>query len=353
MVGTLIAAALVWRHNDPIRVPLLPAFGLWIAAGLASLPMAIDPLYSLVAFKGDVLYSILVFAAFFVLTADLAAFALLRRACTASLLVTSLVAAGSALYYGEWGTGAHNALGLYGTFVITTLPLLITTLFPGTLRGGHGERMLTWMAIAAAIYGAFLSQSRSLWGVLAAIGAAALLYAAHRHRQHRRLLLAALVMVIVGALGAAAVVSQQRKTQLTALHDRDRIYAVALDQVARRPLTGAGFGREANREVYKQAFPNMALRHAHNLFLSYAEQMGVGGLLALAALFGTLLLNFRRLFIDADPAAALLGFAGLTLCLAVLLKNMSDMFFVDHNLLLFWAHCGLLLGLGRRIGAVS
>lgn len=352
LAATLIAAAFFWRLNAAsrtLRPPLLTAFALWIAAGLISLPMAINPLYSLGEFKGDVLYSTVLFSAFFVLGADTAVLLLFRRICLASLLTISLIAAVSFAQFGEWRVGLHNALGEYGTFVVTTLPLAITVFFPGQLRGGRGEQLFASITFAAVAYGAFLSRSRGLLMVIAVISVAVLLYAARHHRQQRRMLLTGAAVLFAGALIAAMVASHQRGTELAALHDRDRIYSVALDEIARHPLTGVGFGREANREAYKQAFPGMLLRHAHNLFLSYAEQMGIGGLIALFALFGSLFLQFGRLLRESDATASLLGVIGLTLCLAVLLKNMSDMFFSGHNLLLFWAHCGLLLGLGQRI----
>jgi O-antigen ligase len=348
LLATLLTT-LAYAHRQPVpRLPLLPAFALWAAAGLLTLPWALDVAFSLDAWKTDVLYSLLVFAAFHTLSADLAAFAWLRRVATASLLFTSTLAVISNLKYGYWAIGMHNALGEYSTFVVTTLPLLLTVYFPGALRGAAWERWLATSALAVAGYAALLTRSRGLWLALACIGIAAIAWAARRTRLPRGLALTAAVGVLLAALAAAAVVSSQRNTSLTSLHDRDRIYSVAFEQFLERPLTGHGYGREANREVYKEAFPGMLLRHAHNVVLSYAEQMGVLGLAVLLAIFGGLLTRFRRLAGAADDGTALLGATGLILCAVVLLKNMTDMFFYGHCLLLFWAHCGILLGYGSR-----
>lgn len=84
--------------------------------------------------------------------------------------------------------------------------------------------------------------------------------------------------------------------------------------------------------------------HAHNIVLSYAEQMGVPGVLALLGIFGGLAMSFFRRLADAEQTRASLAALGLALVAGVFVKNNLDIFFTRHNLLLFFLCAGLLLG---------
>jgi hypothetical protein len=72
--------------------------------------------------------------------------------------------------------------------------------------------------------------------------------------------------------------------------------------------------------------------------------MGVLGLIALGWLFGAMAHAFWRAWRSERPDVASAGLAGLALVIAVALKNIPDMFFTGHLLLVFLAHAGLLLG---------
>ena len=342
-----VAIWIVVRQGIP-TMPLRWPFVIWALAGLLSLTNAIDPAYSADRLKVDLVYPVIVFATFFITISNTPSLVFLRRASLASLGTLSLFAAANYYQQGEWGNGLHNTLGEYNTYLVTILPLLITGLLPGPLAGKKAEQALTIIALLLACYCAFISKSRMLWGVLAAIGVVFLYYAGRQIPQRRNMLLLAAVAFVAAVLWAASLVSEQRGSTLMSTHGRSEIYSVAMAQIAQHPLTGTGYGREANRETYKQALPGLTLLHPHNLILSFAEQMGIGGIVALTALFVRLILLFRNLYLAPNPISQQLGISGLALCVAVLLKNTTDMFFVGHNLLLFWALCGALLSVGLR-----
>lgn len=347
LVATVVALAVYLRRQRPARPPLLGVFGLWLLVGLASVLGAADPGESLGELKTDVLHSAIGFAACYLLASVPRGFRVLRRVTATSMLLLSTLAALSFALHGEWRNGYHNALGEYSTAISIMLPLVLTALLPGPLRARPREQVLVWLAVAMAAYGAYLARSRGMWIVLALIAVAALVDAARRAGWRRWVLLAATAVVAGGALFAAHVVSKQRNTELTALHDREHIYAFSLGQIAQRPLLGHGFGRETNREAYGQAFPGRYFWHSHNVLLSYGEQMGIPGVAIALALFASLLVLFARLRRHADEAAAQAGTVGLVLVLVFFLKNMSDMFFYGQTLNYFWCHCGLLLGFGQ------
>jgi O-antigen ligase len=130
---------------------------------------------------------------------------------------------------------------------------------------------------------------------------------------------------------------------------RPRIWAVALERLRAAPWLGHGFGREIQAEAFIPAAPrgvaHPEVRHAHNVFLDVAIQLGIVGLAAFIALLGALALEYRRYL--RDPAVAPLGIMGLALLAGFVVKNLTDDFFYRHNAVVFWAINGMLLGLAR------
>ncbi len=84
--------------------------------------------------------------------------------------------------------------------------------------------------------------------------------------------------------------------------------------------------------------------HAHNTFLNRALETGLAGLAAFVypAGFGRHRVPARRA--ERRPDTAAIGAAGLALVAGVIVKNLTDDFFVRQNALLFWALVGAGLG---------
>jgi O-antigen ligase len=90
------------------------------------------------------------------------------------------------------------------------------------------------------------------------------------------------------------------------------------------------------------------------MFLNYALQLGIGGVLVLVILLGAVGREFWRLYRHDDPTVSLVGLAGIAMLIGFIAKNMTDDFFVRQNSLMFWSVVGLSLGYGRwRIGHAS
>lgn len=326
-----------WYLHRPERQwpPLIAVFAIWLAAALLSLPTAIDPAYSLSDIKFDIGFSFLVFFGSFAAGVQPGGFELLRRAATVSLALISAMAIASWLIHGEWVIGYHNALGEFATYVVTILPLVLL----GFAGGGHKERVFTGAAIALALAASLANMSRALWVVLVAM---ALLYGLWMAR--RKGLLAGAVLFSIGALAVAQHLASARGVSLFDLVLRRAIFEHALTSIQAHPWLGTGFGREANRAWYgilAERLPHN-LQHPHNIFLSYADQMGLPGLAALGAIFTGPWLLFARMRNNVKLRA--LGIAGGVLLVAVLLKSLTDMFFYGQNLLIFWAAVGALCG---------
>jgi len=86
------------------------------------------------------------------------------------------------------------------------------------------------------------------------------------------------------------------------------------------------------------------LMHAHNMFLNRALETGLPGVAGFVLLLGSVAIAFRRVARSANPGTAAIGAAGLALVAGVVIKNLTDDFFVRQNALLFWSLVGAGLG---------
>lgn len=348
----LAAALAVWAGNGFRRPPLLGTFAVWLAAALLSLPGSHDQEASLEAIDSDIFRSFIVFFTFFVLTRHRAAFPAWVGATVLGALALSGLGIATFIRHDEWTSHVLPSLGDFATGALTVLPLLAgyRLLAP---CGDERNRLLEWLAlvaIAGILVAGFLTHSRAFWLVLA--GGAALAFALHLGRVRRiapRMLLA-MVLLCVAAAALSALVAAQRGRTLADFSDRAPIYSQVIGKVLASPLQGTGYGHETDREWYRAAMPaDSSIFHAHNIVLSFADQMGVFGLLALAAIFGGPARLLARAYRSDQPRASGLGTCGMVLLAAVFVKNNLDYFFLNQNLWLFFAHIGIYLGETGRL----
>lgn len=343
LLACLVLALWVWLKHAPAKPPLLWVFMVWAGAALLATIAAENPADSFKHLKSEVGYSLLTYTAFFLATSQPNAFVLFRRIATLSLAILGAGAVVAALSAGgQWVDGYYNQLGEYNTFVITSLPLVLTALLPSPVRAGKREQWLTAAALLTALLACFLSKSRGVWVVITFIAVAMTIYTWCHAGQNRRKA-ALLVALIAGAgLLAAFSTASLRGTGLVQSSAREVIYSAALEHIAAKPVFGHGFGRNSSQAYYETTTPELELiEHPHNLFLSYADQAGIVGLLALLCVLGAFLLGFGK--VARATQSPIFAVAGLTLIAAVILRSMPDMFFYGQNLWLFWAHCGILM----------
>ena len=65
-----------------------------------------------------------------------------------------------------------------------------------------------------------------------------------------------------------------RDRTITFMGDRWWIYSAVLKKIPENPLTGTGYGHETDKPWYERARPGAEVYHAHNIALSYLDQMG-------------------------------------------------------------------------------
>jgi O-antigen ligase len=358
-----IAAAIVlftWRSRPMPPIPCKPPLLIWAGMALLSLSWAMDPEYTLGEIKNEIGYAMLCFVTFYGMTRGEREWTLWNRVLMAGFLVISASAISARWMAGEWVTeGPHGGVGDYSTYLILILPFILLAAVKKPPAGLPLNP--SWLLLPILLAGGQLTLNRTFWPALLAVSASFLLLYRFRARPFRisRQILG--ITVLLGILTITPFIETVKDKAVTtgtnteiltrAIQQDPRIplWSFVIQRVSEHPLTGAGFGRGAFRQALTQHFEDKNLWHAHNLFLNYALQMGVGGVLAILLLFWALAREFWLLYRSTNRDASLIGIAGLALLCGVIVKNMTDDFHVRHLALLFWALAGISLGYGRRL----
>jgi O-antigen ligase len=328
----------------PCKLPII----LWITVAGMSLLWAINFEYSLGQFRVDVLYALGSFLVLFTLTASRREFFILIWSIWAGAVVISGFAVYFQVIYGEWVPSYQNFFGEFTSCMlmsISVIPLLL-------LDQGHMRRntIAVVFAITLIAVACFFAHQRMFWIALAAMSSvASFMYFPFAPRRARALIIAGGTLLIAISILGYVTVSNMRGNKLET-DPRPAIWARALENIKEKPFTGAGFGREVYRPRYLPlSRPGEGLQHAHNIFLSYADQMGIQGSIALAILFSALLYRFFKFTKLTDIGGKAVGIAGAALVVGTVARGMTDMHFSREVTLFFWANTGLLLGYGGRV----
>jgi O-antigen ligase len=352
----------------PLKLPL----ALWAGLALLSVSWSTNPGFSLGEFKTEIVYGLIAFASFFVVTQDRMRLITLVAAALLGTLVTLLIAAAhfatsssAMVYEWEWQHGPVS----YSTYLATISPLLIyASLHPWQARWVRPLMLLTWLLF---LFIAYKTGNRMFWLSLGGAGFLfmGLVWMKLQDRKRARMVaLSALAgLALIGAL--FVLVAQQRLVDpmqqaqpatdgalahagaTLAQSERYEIWRYWVERIKERPWSGVGFGRDLPHMVYEKpaAWFDLMFAHAHNLFLDYALQLGIPGVAVLLLLLGALAREFMRLYRHPNQEAWMLGVCGLAVLVAMLSKNMTDDLFWRTDALLFWALMGMLLGYGSRL----
>jgi O-antigen ligase len=341
------------RYRSVATVPKIPCklpITLWVVVASMSLVWAIDFQYSFGQFRIDVLYAVATFLVFFILTAGFRELGVLLWSLWASAIVISTIAIIIQIRYGAWIAGYQNFFGEFTSCMLMSISIIPMLLL---LDREHRTRSITAILVAMImiVIACFFARQRTFWiALVVMIALTGFMYFPFASRRARILIAIGTVMLVVtSALGFLAV-SKMRKVDIESDH-RPVIWAQALKNIHEHPFTGGGFGRE----VYKPRYLPLSrpgletLPHSHNVFLSYAEQMGIQGTVALITLFLALLVRFVRFSRLNDVNIRAVGIAGAALVVSTVVRGMTDMHFSREVTLFFWANIGMLLGYGERV----
>ena len=365
LVLAAIALCMRLRANlaqlrDRFPRAVLALFAAWSALAVASLAWSRDRAYTGGELKPEVLYPALALVFFFLAAREdrWRAWWTALAAGTVIAIVSSLALA--TLPFAISRHAIEGGPGHLSTHLVLATPLLFALAWPRPWGREHGAIALV-AALAFVVAVGWFTENRMLWPALAAqllAGIAAWRASAHGDdastRSLGRVTLAA-GLILVAAF-AASVIERSGKRLATPANAqvesdlRPRIWSAAAARFRDAPLLGHGFGREILAPAFAKIAPrgiaHPDVRHAHNLFLDVALQLGLAGFAVFFALFAALAREYWRLL--ADPRLAPLGIMGLALLAGFVVKNLTDDFLYRHNGLLFWAVNGMLLGLARN-----
>ena len=364
LLSLAIAVAITfitWRSRPTPPIPFKWPLLFWAGLATLSLSWATSPSYSLGEIKNEIGYTMLTFFMFYNLTQGEREWKVWRQVLKIGFLAISVSGVmGYWLARAKWNVGGlHGGAGDYSTYLITISPFLLLS----AIKNPHTKFLenLGWLLLPILLLGGYLTLNRAFWPALIAVYAVfGFLYAIRFHapKARKRILGVFLIVTILVLMQFIDVAKQKvapvrTDTELLAkiIKDDPRIliWKYAIENIKEHPLTGAGFGRDAMQRSFKMAFPDEQYIHSHNLFLDYALQMGIGGVLALSILFFAICREFWILYRATNLDASLIGIFGLSLVAGIIVKNMTDDFFVRQHTLLFWALIGMSLGYGKRL----
>jgi O-antigen ligase len=327
----------------PVLIPIL----LWLIVSTLSLIWAEHFGYSFGEFRIDVLYALAGFVVLFTLTESEREFWILLRSIIVGSCVISAIAIASYLQHDAWVLGYQNFLGQFSScmlMAIAVIPLAATE------KAEQAKKLLVVTIALTLVFAAGLcTRSRMFWiSAFSMALVAGTMYAWNKALKVRIAMAGALLLIL--AIVTAGFIFASARPGLEAEREDPRlaIWKQALQDISEKPFTGAGFGREVYKDRYEGLMVGTGLYHAHNIFLSYGEQMGLQGIASLVILFLALLREFVRLWKVDDPLTRNVGIAGAALVIGVIVKSTTDTHFGREVTLYFWAIMGMLLGFGRR-----
>lgn len=345
----------------PLKLPL----ALWTGIAVLSLAWSYDPLFTLTEIKAEIGYGMLAFFSFYVLTRSPDAWRIYQRALLTGLAGTFLIVVirvfhlGHAPSYDDWDW-QHGYVS-YSTYLATAMPFLFLPLL-GT--GDKSLRIAAWILLPIYLGVAYLNANRMFWVSFGLVLMIFLVGAWNKMTDanaRRKILLAGVGGIVLTGAAFLSVVQMKAPAAAsaeaavaTAVGGSERyiIWRYWLGHIVERPFSGVGFARDLPHMVYVKPaeWPAFWFAHAHNLFLDYALQLGIPGLIVFIFLLGSIGREFWGLYRSADKEAWMIGLTGLGLLAALISKNMTDDLFWRTDALFFWASAGILLGYGNRLG---
>jgi O-antigen ligase len=342
LVLAVAAAVALFRRPGRGALLIVAAFCIWLLASAVSLLSTSDLPASLRAIENEVLRSCLVFLVFYTLAQTTRSWTLWAAATGLGFAVLSVLVAREFYLHGQWTGYYVPPLGDFTTCALTALPLLVGYLALPERR--YGAAWLVCAAVVVTLIAGYLSFSRAFWLVLmcgALVGAC--VYVRQGRRFDTRFALP-LVAVCLGCLALASAAGMEKGRALSESTERVAIYTAVASKIAKNPATGTGYGHETDKSWYAAALPHWSVFHAHNMVLSYLDQMGMLGLLALLAIFGVPAWLFAQNLHHPAANVRMAALCGITLLVCVLAKNSFDYFFIKQSLWLFFAHLGIYIG---------
>ncbi|MEI6737911.1 MAG: O-antigen ligase family protein [Pseudomonadota bacterium] len=379
LLALMAIVAFVWRksksgttdfniaNSQAVAPPpryLLIALGLWaLVVAILSL-FGPEPLMSLKSWRGDVLTPMMAGVVFFVLTRTprmLAAWLLILF--ISLLALTAMVVMDPFQPFAVGHEPRYVSVGWLSTW-LTMLSALLPLTWLVKWPQPKVAQVIGVIALVAILLASWFTASRMVWVCFAAmlIVYGSLQMRSDQHQQ-RQPIWRGVAVVLVGLVAMAALFYASAAARANLYpgaapdvaafmwHDnRAIIWKEALGLITEKPLAGHGYSLEGSREALSSRFTDPWFRdvfkHAHNMLLNVAIQLGFIGALTLLLLFAALSRTFWAAPTRSEFSRAI-ATCGLILVAGFFLRNMTDDFFSRHAVLLFGALVGMLLAVMR------
>ncbi|MBK8451883.1 MAG: O-antigen ligase family protein [Thiofilum sp.] len=331
-----------WRQLAVPKFPCLNVLLCWLLIPLILLPYAVDWRYSLSEIKVEIGYGLVGFLAFLALSQNEQWLRYWFVALGGSAACYSVIGIVQYIPIGTW-----NELSIVGgsasfaTYIIMVLPLALPAwwLFPM-------HRSYVMVCVVMIVLGGLLTNQRIVLPVLITQLLIASFLLRPQQVSVRKILISIVpIIVVLSTVAFFSIQSREEVLGIAPISEDPRVLALerTLSIMSERPWTGFGFGRNA----MKLAHPEIKdiMWHAHNTFLNYGIELGLGGIILLGLVWGCLARRYWHVQGRIqDPLVKSLAVAGLCVVLGVVLRNqVNDMFHRDLSLL-FWCVNGALLG---------
>ncbi len=352
---------------------LAAAFLACAAWSVASLAWTVDRELTLTELRADVVLTSVGSAAILLCVRETVAFRRIVTAILASFALLACAAVGLGFASDPWNDKLmHHGAGTWSTHLVIVAPLVLLVRAPEPAGWGRGRTTgLAVVALACLVLaGARSSENRMVWPALFASLAVVGIALALRDRGSRltnggraRTVLVFVALGVLMALAFVEAASRKADSLLPAPVTIERsvsgdprlaIWPLAREKIGERPWLGHGFGKEILGREFAAKLGDATLTHAHDVFLSVLMQTGAVGLALFLALLAATAWRFVGYARSGDDALARVGVAGLAIVAGVLVKNVTDDFFVRSNLRFLWGIVALFLAFGeRRLREVS
>lgn len=354
-----ISSITLWRGLTSVKIQYWPIILLWCLLPLMLLPFSNDIAFSIKEIKRDVIYGMMTFIGFLLITRDKKIFERWLLLLAIGLAFFIAWAWINYFFYGrdlessyDWRW--HQGYAGVATYVTILLPLFIPALFIF-----EKYKFLTLGLFFCALWMAVFSSQRAMIFVLAGQLAVLvflvfkfkLISATGDRKIVFKFFLLAFLLVLVGSiyfmydrLSILWINSDFLNSDVRIL----QFPKLSFDLIMQHPFVGHGFGRTLMRGSFEQ----FGLEHPHNIILSYGVALGFLGMLAITLLFFTLFYNYYKLLQENLNDKLVLGtaLAGAMVVVGVFFREQFNYTLSRDLAILFWAVNGILLGFALRQG---